>query len=108
MVRFDGVDVKKCLPGPACSERCTLSEYIKGLESWDAGRWGKPKTLNPKPQIESFYYGILSPILNPTSCRNLIQKPWVFIRVPYMNPTIWGVMGPGFLNQVPTLCSSTF
>ena len=26
-----------------------------------------------------------------------------FIRVPYMNPTILGVIGPGFLNQVPTL-----
>ena len=23
--------------------------------------------------------------------------------VPYMNPTILGVIGPGFLNQVPTL-----
>ena len=23
---------------------------------------------------------------------------------PYMNPTILGVIGPGFLNQVPTLC----
>ena len=36
-------------------------------------------------------------------CRNLIKKPWACIRVPYMNPTIFGVMGPGFLNQVPTL-----
>ena len=33
----------------------------------------------------------------------MIQKPWAFIRVPYMNPTIFGVIGPGFLNQVPTL-----
>ena len=32
-------------------------------------------------------------------CRNLIKKPWAFIRVPYMKPTI----GSGFLNQVPTL-----
>ena len=39
----------------------------------------------------------------PTECRNLIKKPWVFVRVPYMSPTIWGVIGPGFLNQVPTL-----
>ena len=26
-----------------------------------------------------------------------------FIRVPYMNPTILGDIGPGFLKQVPTL-----
>ena len=40
-------------------------------------------------------------------CRNLIKKPWAFIWVPYMNPTILGVIGPGFLNQVPTLlCTS--
>ena len=47
-----------------------------------------------------------------------MKKLWAFIRVPYMNPTIlglyWGslyeyesyylgVIGPGFLNQVPTL-----
>ena len=32
-----------------------------------------------------------------------MKKPWAFIRVPYMNPTIMGVIGPGFLNQVPTL-----
>ena len=37
------------------------------------------------------------------TCRNLIQKLWVLIRVPYMNPNILGVIGPGFLNQVPTL-----
>ena len=30
--------------------------------------------------------------------RNLIEKPWAFIRAPYMNPNILG-----FLNQVPTL-----
>ena len=34
---------------------------------------------------------------------NLIKKPWLLIRVPYMNPNILGVIGPGFLNQVPTL-----
>ena len=33
-------------------------------------------------------------------CRNLIKKPWAFIRVPCMNPTFLGVIGPGFLNQV--------
>ena len=31
------------------------------------------------------------------------MQPWAFMRVPYMNPTILGVVGPGFLNQVPTL-----
>ena len=25
------------------------------------------------------------------TCRNLIKKPWVFIRVPYMNPNILGL-----------------
>ena len=35
--------------------------------------------------------------------KNLIKKPWAFIRAPYMNPTILGVIGPGFLHQVPTL-----
>ena len=29
---------------------------------------------------------------------------WV-IRVLYMSPDIFGVMGPGFLNQVPTVSS---
>ena len=24
-------------------------------------------------------------------CRNLIKKPWAFIKVPYMNPTILGL-----------------
>ena len=33
---------------------------------------------------------------------DLIKKPWAFTRVPYMNPTILGVIGPGFLNQPPT------
>ena len=37
------------------------------------------------------------------SGRNLIKQPWAFIGVPYMNPTILGVIDPGFLNQVPTL-----
>ena len=32
-----------------------------------------------------------------------MKKPWAFIGVPYMNPTILGVVGPGFLNRVPTL-----
>ena len=32
-----------------------------------------------------------------------MKKPWVFIRVPYMDPNILGFIGPGFLNQVPTL-----
>ena len=31
--------------------------------------------------------------------------PWVFVRVPYMNPTFGGFLGPGCLNQVPTLLS---
>ena len=34
---------------------------------------------------------------------HLIKKPWAFTRVPYLNPTIFGVLSPGFLNQVPTL-----
>ena len=39
------------------------------------------------------------------SCTNLIKKPWAFIRVLYMSPTSYyfGVMGPGFLHQIPTL-----
>ena len=32
-----------------------------------------------------------------------MKKPWAFTRVPYMNPTILGGIGPGFLNQVLTL-----
>ena len=32
-----------------------------------------------------------------TYCRNLIKKPWAFIRVPYMNPTILGLRNPGSL-----------
>ena len=43
----------------------------------------------------------------PTFCillySNLSKKPWAFSRVPHMNPTILGVLGPGFLNQAPTL-----
>ena len=37
---------------------------------------------------------------------DLIKKPWVFNRVLNMNPPILGVIGPGFLNQVPTLCAA--
>ena len=33
----------------------------------------------------------------------MIKKPWAFITVPYMNPTILRVIELGFLNQVPTL-----
>ena len=32
-----------------------------------------------------------------------MKKPWAFIRFPYMSPTILEVIGPRFLNQVPTL-----
>ena len=28
---------------------------------------------------------------------NLIKKPWAFIRVPYMNPSILGLQAQGFL-----------
>ena len=35
--------------------------------------------------------------------RNLIKKPWAFIRVPYNESYYFGVIGPGFLNQVSTL-----
>ena len=28
------------------------------------------------------------------------------MRVPYVNPTALGVIGPGFLNQVPSLSPS--
>ena len=35
--------------------------------------------------------------------RNLIKKPWAFIRLPCMSPNILRVIGPGFLNRVPTL-----
>ena len=31
---------------------------------------------------------------------------YIYIGVPYMNPHIMGFMGPGFLNQVPTLWHS--
>ena len=34
---------------------------------------------------------------------NLIKKPWVFIRALNMDPTMLGLYGQGFLNQVPTL-----
>ena len=32
-----------------------------------------------------------------------LERIMSFIRVPYTNPVILGVIGPGFLNQVPTL-----
>ena len=32
-----------------------------------------------------------------------MKKPWVFIRALHLNPKTNGVLGPGFLNQVPTL-----
>ena len=31
---------------------------------------------------------------------SLIKQPWIFSRLPFMNPDI---LGSGFLNQVPTL-----
>ena len=36
-------------------------------------------------------------------CGSLIKKAWAFIRVPYVNPTVLGLTGPGLLNQVPAL-----
>ena len=30
-------------------------------------------------------------------CRNMIKKPWAFIRVPYISPTILGLQARGFL-----------
>ena len=33
----------------------------------------------------------------------MIKTPWVLMRVLDMNPNIFGGIGPGFLNQVPTL-----
>ena len=30
------------------------------------------------------------------SCRNLFKKPWAFIRVPYMNPTMLGLNAESF------------
>ena len=48
------------------------------------------------------YYGVYG-----VQCRSLIKKPWAFIRAPHVNPTILGVIGPGFLNQVPTLAPKT-
>ena len=33
----------------------------------------------------------LAPVGFPEKMQALIEKPWVFIRVPYMNPTIWGL-----------------
>ena len=37
--------------------------------------------------------------------RNLIKKPWAFIRVSLYESYFFEVIGPGFLNQVPTLGS---
>ena len=37
----------------------------------------------------------------------LIKIPWVFIRVLNMNPDMLGVLGPGFLNQVPTFLQNS-
>ena len=31
------------------------------------------------------------------------MKPWVFTLAPYMNSSILGIIGPGFLNRVPTV-----
>ena len=35
---------------------------------------------------------------------NLIKKPWVFIWNSSYESHYIGVIGPGFLNQVPTVC----
>ena len=32
-----------------------------------------------------------------------MKKPWVFIGALNMKPSLFGVRGPGFLNQLPTL-----
>ena len=37
-----------------------------------------------------------------------MKKPWAFIRVPYIESYYLGVIGPGFLNQVPPLESVGF
>ena len=57
----------------------------------------------PKPGIKRNSRGCHFLNRQQPNCRNLIKKPWVLIRFPYMNPNALGVIGPGFLNQVPTL-----
>ena len=61
-------------------------QYAAGLDAVGDGDFERPPGMN-----------------RDEYCRNLIKKPWAFIRVPFMNPTILGVIGPGFLNQVPTV-----
>ena len=46
------------------------------------------------------FAGLLSSRTFGFRCMNLIKKPWVLIRALNMDPR---VIGPGFLNQVPTL-----
>ena len=32
-----------------------------------------------------------------------MKRPWVFIRAPYKDPNVWGVIrGPGWLSQILT------
>ena len=43
---------------------------------------------------------IMSMPQRPFGVRKLIKKPWVFIGVPYMNPTVLGLQGQGFLIRL--------
>ena len=61
-----------------------------------------PTCLGPLINTPNSAFHLKSPPNGHGSCRNLIKKPWAFIKAPYMNPTVW-VIGPGFHNQVPTL-----
>ena len=52
---------------------------------------------------DPFPHSLLSLTSNFVHLCNVIKKPWVFMRAPYMNPTIRvGYRRPGFLKQLPT------
>ena len=99
-------------PKPLTSEPLTLHLHPLTLKRLKLETFD-PETLNPKQtcNIAGLVIRVVEPcgtwdklslllfekqkkrILNwgsplRVSCRNLITKPWAFIRVPYMNPTV--------------------
>ena len=63
-----------------------------------------PPILNPKSSNRNRNSETAETAETPEpQCRNLIKKPCGLIGGLNMDPTIWGVIDPGFLSQVPTL-----
>ena len=90
------------LLNPTFLQVLTINPKMEFIGTLRKSRFWQVKVLIESFDVPAAPTTIEPVLLYQRTCRNLIKKPWVLIRVPYRNPNIQGVM-TGFLNQVPTL-----